>query len=159
MQGMRMEQVLVIDVPFTCSYTEYAPKKAHDSDAAFDLFAASEPSLKKTKSGMGSFLEYGTGIRLQLPEGIHGLILPRSSIRNMDLMLCNPPGLIDSGYRGEIMVCFRLLADYDLAGYYKKGDRIAQLMLVRETPIVLKEFGSIALETDRGSNGFGSSGA
>jgi len=147
-----------MEIPFTCSDHSLVPRKAHGSDAAFDLFAASEPVLKKTKSGQGSYLEYATGIKLELPNGIHGLILPRSSIRNMDLMLCNPPGLIDSGYRGEIIVCFRLLAPPDLAAFYVKGDRIAQLMLVSETSTILKEFESIALETDRGSNGFGSSG-
>lgn len=149
----------MIVVPFTCTDSAFTPAKAHDSDAAFDLFASSEPVLRKTKSGMGEFLEYNTGIKLELPSGVHGLILPRSSIRNMDLMLCNPPGLIDSGYRGEIIVCLRLLAPFENAAFYKKGDRIAQLMLVKETAVHLKEFEAITLETDRGSNGFGSSGA
>lgn len=158
MQVLRLEQVLVIEIPFISKFTEFNPVKAHGSDAAYDLYAASEPVLKNTKSGFNFYLEYNTGIKLELPLGMHALILPRSSIRNMDLMMCNPPGLIDSGYRGELIVCFRLLAPYDLAAYYKKGERIAQLMPIREDATILKEYASISSETDRGAGGFGSSG-
>jgi dUTP pyrophosphatase len=153
-----MEQVLVMDIPFTSISHEFNPVKAHGSDAAYDLYAASEPVIRKTKSGLNFYLEYNTGIKLELPTGMHALILPRSSIRNMDLMMCNPPGLVDSGYRGDLIVCFRLLAPYDLAAYYKKGERIAQLMPIREDATILKEYVSISSETDRGANGFGSSG-
>lgn len=158
MQVMWMEQVLVTDVPFTSISPGFNPVKAHNSDAAYDLYAASEPVLRKTKSGLNFYLEYNTGIKLELPTGMHALILPRSSIRNMDLMMCNPPGLVDSGYRGDLIVCFRLIAPYDLAAYYKKGERIAQLMPIREDATILKEYVSISSETDRGANGFGSSG-
>lgn len=149
----------MIEIPFISVSSEFNPVKAHGSDAAYDLYAASDPVLKKTKSGLNFYLEYNTGVKLELPTGMHALILPRSSIRNMDLMMCNPPGLIDSGYRGELIVCFRLLAPYNLAAYYGKGERIAQLMPIREDATILKEYASISSETDRGSNGFGSSGA
>jgi len=154
-----MEQVLVIEVPFISVDSKLNPVKAHGSDAAYDIYAASEPLVRKTKSGLNSYLEYNTGLKLQLPSKVHALIMPRSSIRNMDLAMCNPPGLVDSGYRGDIIVCFRLLAPYEEAAFYKKGERIAQLMIVQEDSTILKEYASISSETDRGSKGFGSSGA
>jgi dUTP pyrophosphatase len=154
-----MEQVFMKDVKFTCYSSEFRPVKAHGSDAAYDLYAASDPILKPSKSGLTQYLEYSTGIRLELPPKTHALIMPRSSIRNTDLMMCNTPGLIDSGYRGDVIVCFRILAQAGMASMYKKGDRIAQLMFVSETDVNLKESDHIMLETDRGSNGFGSSGA
>jgi dUTP pyrophosphatase len=153
-----MEQVL-LRVNFTCSNPEYSPKKAHGSDAAYDLYAASDPLMRSTKSGHNNYLEYDTGVKLELSPGTHALIIPRSSIRNMDLVMCNPPGLVDSGYRGNLIVCFRLIAPVGMAAMYKKGERIAQLMFVTETLAILEESESITLETDRGSNGFGSSGA
>jgi dUTP pyrophosphatase len=153
-----MEHVLLTEIPFSSYSADFIPAKAHGSDAAYDLFAASDPILKKSKSGMTCYLEYDTGIVLQLPEKHHALILPRSSIRNMDLMMCNSPGLVDSGYRGNLIVCMRILCEISNALYYKKGERIAQLLIIKEENIILKECGTILSETDRGASGFGSSG-
>lgn len=77
------------------------PKKAHPTDAGLDLTATSRVFDEK-----GS-LVYGTGLAAEIPSGYVGLVFPRSSIANKDLLLSNSVGVIDSGYRGEIMVKFK----------------------------------------------------
>lgn len=94
---------------------------------------------------------------VEIPEGHAGLVLPRSGLaRDHGIALVNAPGLIDSGYRGELRV---LLLNTDPAETFrvKPGDRIAQLVL---TPIVTPEVveTSALNESARGEGGFGSSG-
>lgn len=77
------------------------PMKAHPTDAGYDLTATSRVYDKH------GALVYGTGIAAEIPEGCVGLIFPRSSIAKYDLALSNSVGVVDAGYRGEIMVKFK----------------------------------------------------
>lgn len=128
------------------------PTRAHPGDAGLDLYASESAHI-----GPGERWQVGTGVAVQIPDGHAGLVLPRSGLaREHGITLVNSPGLIDSGYRGELRV---LLLNTDPAEVFriKPGDRIAQLVL---SPVALPE----AVETDaltateRGSGGFGSSG-
>jgi dUTP pyrophosphatase len=99
----------------------------------------------------------GTGIAMAIPEGWAGLVLPRSGLAaKHGITIPNAPGLIDSGYRGELRVLL-LNTDPREAFEVAPGDRIAQLVLVRHETPELTEVGSLE-ETERGAAGFGSSG-
>jgi dUTP pyrophosphatase len=128
------------------------PTRAYPGDAGLDLYAFEHLVL-----GPGERASVGTGICLEIPDGQAGLVLPRSGLAaRHGIALVNAPGLIDSGYRGEIRV---LLLNTDRCEPFtiSAGDRIAQLVLVRvETPAVV-EVDELAL-SERGAGGFGSSG-
>ena len=128
------------------------PSRAHAGDAGLDLY-----SCEAAHVGPGERWSVGTGVGVEIPEGHAGLVLPRSGLaREHGIALVNAPGLIDSGYRGELRV---LLLNTDPAETFRvePGDRIAQLVL---TPIVLAEPVEAAAltESSRGTGGFGSSG-
>ncbi len=128
------------------------PTRAHQGDAAVDLYAADAAHL-----GPGERWSIGTGMAVEIPEGHAGLVLPRSGLaRKHGIALVNSPGLIDAGYRGELRV---LLLNTDPAEVYRveAGDRIAQLLV---TPVVVAdpvEADELAASS-RGEDGFGSSG-
>jgi dUTP pyrophosphatase len=128
------------------------PSRAHEGDAGLDLYACEAAHL-----GPGERWSVGTGIAVEIPDGHAGLVLPRSGLaREHGISLVNSPGLIDSGYRGEVRV---LLLNTDPAEVFRvePGDRIAQLLI---TPIALPapvEAETLA-ESARGEGGFGSSG-
>jgi len=128
------------------------PVRAHEGDAGLDLYACEAAHI-----GPGERWSVGTGVGVEIPKGHAGLVLPRSGLaRDHGIALVNAPGLIDSGYRGELRV---LLLNTDPAETFRvePGDRIAQLVL---TPIATPE----PVEADalnqsaRGQGGFGSSG-
>jgi dUTP pyrophosphatase len=99
----------------------------------------------------------GTGIAVAIPDGCAGLVLPRSGLAaRHGIGLANAPGLIDSGYRGEVRVLL-LNTDRSEAFEVSAGDRIAQLLLVRFESPAVEEADSLD-ETTRGSGGFGSTG-
>ncbi len=128
------------------------PARAHAGDAGLDLYACEAAHI-----GPGERWSVGTGVAVEIPEGHGGLVLPRSGLaRDHGISLVNSPGLIDSGYRGELRV---LLLNNDPAETFRvtPGDRIAQLLL---TPIALAEPVEAAALADsaRGDGGFGSSG-
>ncbi len=128
------------------------PSRAHEGDAGLDLYACEAAHI-----GPGERWSVGTGVGVEIPEGHAGLVLPRSGLaRDHGISLVNAPGLIDSGYRGELRV---LLLNTDPAETFRveAGDRIAQLVL---TPIATPEpVEAIELtESVRGRAGFGSSG-
>jgi dUTP pyrophosphatase len=128
------------------------PTRAHEGDAGLDLYA-SEPA----HIGPGERWGVGTGIAVEIPDGHAGLVLPRSGLaRENGIALVNSPGLIDSGYRGEIRV---LLLNTDPAEIFRvaPGDRIAQLLI---TPIATPDpvEADVLAESARGDGGFGSSG-
>jgi dUTP pyrophosphatase len=125
------------------------PKYSRDGDAGLDLTAASWEVDK------GLFCYY-TGIAVEIPEGHVGLIYPRSSISKVDLILSNHVGVIDSNYRGEIILKFRSTTDFP--HIFVVGDRIAQLIIVPYLKIEFEEVEELS-DTNRGSKGFGSSGA
>jgi dUTP pyrophosphatase len=128
------------------------PTRAYPGDAGLDLYALEEATLMA-----GERASIGTGIAIEIPEGHAGLVLPRSGLAaRHGIALVNAPGLIDSGYRGEIRVLL-LNTDREEPFAVARGERIAQLVLVRiETPEVV-EVDDLAV-SERGAGGFGSSG-
>ncbi len=128
------------------------PTRAHEGDAGLDLRAAEGACI-----GPGERASVGTGLAVAIPPGHAGLVTPRSGLAlKQGIALVNAPGVIDSGYRGELRVLL-LNTDRDSAFTISAGDRIAQLLVVPvATPQPLE---SEALdETARGGGGFGSSG-
>jgi dUTP pyrophosphatase len=128
------------------------PTRAHEGDAGLDLYACEAAHL-----GPGERWSVGTGVAVEIPEGHAGLVLPRSGLaKKHGIALVNSPGLIDSGYRGEVRV---LLLNTDPAETFRieSGDRIAQLVIA---PIALAEPVEVEALSDsaRGDGGFGSSG-
>lgn len=124
------------------------PKKAHESDAGFDLTATSR---RMDKSG---FIEFGTSLSFAIPEGHVGLIFPRSSISKINMCLSNSVGVVDSHYRGEVR--FRFKPSNAGNGIYEVGDRVGQLIIMPYPEIEFEEVEELD-ETDRGEGGFGSS--
>lgn len=129
-----------------------APKFGKPGDAGADLVATSVDA--SSREGQ---IVYGTGLAVEIPEGMVGLVFPRSSVRNYDLVLSNCVGVIDSGYRGEIMATFNLKNPWSPDDVYKVGDRIAQLIIM---PVPLIEYMIVdeLSETERGTGGHGSTG-
>ena len=136
-------------VPGAC-----APARAHAGDAGYDL-----RSVEAAELGPGGRALVGTGVSLAIPAGYAGLVLPRSGLAvKHGVSLVNAPGLIDSGYRGEIRVP---LINHDLGETFRvePGMRVAQLVLVRAADAAFVEVERLEGGTDgRGEGGFGSSG-
>ena len=135
------------------------PTKAHPSDAAYDLTAVS-----RTFDEHGNVV-YGFGFALEIPEGYAGFIYPRSSICKYDLALTNCVGIVDCSYRGEIYAkfkpAFRFDKDDGIAEgccFYNPGDRVAQL-IIRKVESVDFTVADTLSDTDRGTGGYGSTGA
>jgi dUTP pyrophosphatase len=128
------------------------PARAHAGDAGLDLHALDEATLAP-----GERAGIATGIAVEIPGGHAGLVLPRSGLAlRHGLALVNAPGLIDSGYRGELRV---LLLNTDRAAAFRiaAGDRIAQLVVVPVQTVSIVEAEELSVST-RGAGGFGSSG-
>jgi dUTP pyrophosphatase len=128
------------------------PTRAHPGDAGVDLHAAETARIEP-----GQRATVRTGIAVEIPDDHAGLVLPRSGLAaRHGIALVNAPGLIDSGYRGEIRVLL-LNTDPDEAFEIEPGDRIAQLVLA---PIAVAEPIEVSelAESARGGGGFGSSG-
>jgi dUTP pyrophosphatase len=130
----------------------WLPTRAYPGDAGLDLYALDGAVLEP-----GQRASIRTGIAVEIPAGQAGLVLPRSGLAaRHGLALVNAPGLIDSGYRGELKVLL-LNTDHSAPCTLAPGDRIAQLVLVRietPTPLEVEELAASA----RGTGGFGSSG-
>jgi len=128
------------------------PSRAHAGDAGLDLHAAQAAHI-----GPGERWQVSTGLAVEIPEGHAGLVLPRSGLAlRYGISLVNAPGLIDSGYRGEVGV---LLLNNDPAEVFRvePGDRIAQLVVVPIAglePVTAERLAA----SERGEGGFGSSG-
>ena len=123
------------------------PKYANFGDAAVDLVAT-----RKWEDDYDNIC-YGTGLAMEIPDHHVGLLFPRSSVSKTDLRLCNAVGVIDAGYRGEVMLKF----DKQGEKHYNIGDRIGQLMLVPIPSIQFVEVVNLP-DSDRGTGGFGSTG-
>jgi dUTP pyrophosphatase len=126
------------------------PSYAKDGDAGMDL------TITKEIENTSFSVSYGFGIAIEIPRGYVGLIFPRSSVRNQDLILSNCVGVIDSGYRGEIQATFKKTNGLD-SFKYKVGERGAQIIILPYPQIKFVE-SEILSETVRGVGGFGSSG-
>lgn len=130
----------------------FMPERAHQSDAGLDLRAID--SYKNYDFG---YIEFGTGLAVEIPEGHVGLIFPRSSISKTSHLLKNSVGVIDSGYRGEIK--FRMtFEDSKEDMEYQFGDKIGQLIILPYPKVELEEAEELS-NTVRGDGGFGSTGS
>jgi dUTP pyrophosphatase len=128
------------------------PAQAHEGDAGYDLHAAEGLTIAP-----GERASVGTGIAVAIPEGQAGLVIPRSGLASRNgISVVNAPGLIDSGYRGELRVLL-LNTDRQQPFSVEPGDRIAQLVLVRVETDEAVEVEELD-ETVRGAGGFGSTG-
>lgn len=129
------------------------PKYAKESDAGMDLVATEIISKTETQ------ITYGTGLAMEIPDGMVGLIFPRSSIRNTNLQLSNSVGVIDAGYRGELQATFNIINPHVVEGFgiYMPGDRIAQIVIVPHPIVQFVEVDELS-ESKRGEGGFGSTG-
>lgn len=133
--------------------TAHIPVKIHPTDAGFDLYA-------DRVDYDGSKYIYHTGIAMEIPKGYVGLIYPRSSICNVNAIMTNHVGVIDSGYRGDVMLTFK---NYNSPQAtinfkpYKIGERIGQIIIIPYPEIEFTEVNELS-ESDRGEGGHGSSG-
>lgn len=125
------------------------PKKAHASDAGFDLVAV------KVGFEDGCWVCH-TGLAFEIPEGYMGLVFPRSSIVRKDMILANAVGVIDSHYRGEVTGRFRLVGMLEFPKY-AVGERFAQLIVMPYPEIEFVESDELS-DSDRGIGGYGSTG-
>ena len=128
------------------------PQQAHPGDAGLDLRANADAEI-----GPGERAMIPTGLAVAIPKGHAGLVLPRSGLASFQgLTLANAPGLIDSGYRGEI-TCSVVNLDRSQPVKIARGDRIAQLVIVA-LPSVEPEVVDELPPSERGEGGFGSTG-
>ena len=126
------------------------PSYSKVGDAGMDLTITRE--IENTSFSVS----YGFGIAMEIPQGYVGLVFPRSSVRNQDLILSNCVGVIDSGYRGELQATFKKTNGLDSIKY-KVGDRGAQIIILPYPTIYMTEVPELS-NTERGSGGFGSTG-
>ena len=127
------------------------PNQAYDGDAGLDLVACEQMSLRPGERGV-----VATGIAIEIPDGYAGFIQPRSGLAaRHGVGVVNSPGLIDSGYRGEIRVVL-LNTDRDEPFEVRPGMRIAQLVVAPVASVRLVEVDELAA-SKRGGRGFGSS--
>lgn len=142
------------------------PIYQHETDAGMDMTAT---SVNITED----FIEYGTGLSVEIPNGYVGLIFPRSSVSKYDLQLCNSVGVIDSGFLGEVRFRFNILQNDSVTAntfesitgsiglrdskIYNVGDKIGQLIILPFPKVVWQVVEDLE-QSERGENGFGSSG-
>lgn len=142
------------------------PKYAKQGDAGMDLTAVFK------EYDLDGNTVYYTGLSFEIPEGYVGLLFPRSSNSKTDLRLTNSVGVLDSGYRGEVMFKFRndrfssmnsllkndlINGEIGFNNEYEVGDRVGQLLILPYPQIEFEEAEELT-ETERGKNGYGSSG-
>ena len=145
------------------------PKKAHPTDAGFDLVATS-----REIDEYGNIV-YGTGLAVEIPDGYVGLAFPRSSVSKYDLVMANCTGVIDAPFRGEMKFKFKMAIEagklaiegagehifaqttYPKNRVYNIGDRIAQLVILPIPAIEFEEAEELS-SSDRGEGGYGSTG-
>lgn len=129
------------------------PIRANKSDAGLDL-TATRITQEINECGQ-LILVYHSDLAVEIPEGYVGLLFPRSSVAKKSLIATNCVGVIDSGYRGEIMSKMRSTTDV-VPAIFKPGERFAQLVIVALPEITIAEAAELS-DSDRGDNGFGSS--
>jgi dUTP pyrophosphatase len=142
----------VIELPVTRLREEaLLPGRAYAGDAGLDLAACERVEL-----GPGERALVPTGLAVAVPEGYAGFVQPRSGLAaGHGITVVNSPGLIDSGYRGEIVVIL-LNTDREETFVAEPGDRIAQLVVMPAPGIAVVEVGELP-DSERGVRGFGSS--
>lgn len=128
------------------------PTRGTNGSAGLDLTAVS----REYKHG---FIEYDTGLAIELPKNHVGLIFPRSSISNTTLTLCNSVGVLDCDYQGSIKFRFRQTEENQFKQVnYKPGDRIGQLIVIPYPDLEILQVEEFSIKTERGSGGYGSTG-
>lgn len=132
--------------------TAKIPTYAHEGDACFDIYSDGTHQLAQHWS------THRTGLKFEIPKGYAMMIYSRSGMGfKDDTRLANCVGVVDSGHVGEVMVKLTRDDGFIHATEYKRGDRIAQAMLI---PVPVVEFEEVydVEDTERGNGGFGSSG-
>jgi dUTP pyrophosphatase len=144
---------VTVDLPFVRVRPEgELPSAQHPGDAGLDLRAAEGVTVKPGERAM-----VPTGVAVAIPDGHAGLVLPRSGLASKKgLTLANAPGLIDAGYRGEV-ICSVVNLDPHEPVEITRGDRIAQLVIVA-VPEVSATLVEELPDSTRGTGGFGSTG-
>jgi dUTP pyrophosphatase len=134
------------------------PRYAKPGDAGMDMTAV---KINTTPD----FIEFETGISMEIPKGFVGLLFPRSSNSKKDLLLCNSVGVIDSGYRGPINFRFKRVDQPSIFGslnldpkLYSVGDAVGQIIIMPYPEVKFEEVSELS-DSERGSDGFGSTGA
>lgn len=142
-----------MQIKYTLDPGAYAPEKAHEADAGYDL-RAREDATVGSRYGATDGVIFDTGVHVEIPKGYVGYVQSKSGLNVRYSIIC-PTGTIDSGYTGSIKVKLYSLGPDS----YKihKGDKIAQLII---QPIANTELVQVERleETERGNNGFGSTG-
>ena len=124
------------------------PSYAKNGDAGMDL-----RGIRFQRDSDGNYVYY-TGLAFEIPEGYVGLLFPRSSISKTSHFLRNSVGVVDSGYRGEIMFKFGYGSNIKS---YRVGERVGQLIIMPYPSIEFEEVDNLS-DTERGEDGFGSTG-
>lgn len=142
-----------MELKFTCADDTLLPSYAKDGDAGFDLRARLDHPIHLYK---GHRVTVPTGVAIELPKGFVGLVCPRSGLaKKHGLTVTNSPGVVDSGYRGEVCAILQMHGDDPVT--INPGDRIAQLIVMPVVHANLVRSESLG-ESERGANGFGSTG-
>ena len=126
------------------------PSYSKVGDAGMDL------TITKEIENTSFSVSYGFGIAMEIPKGFVGLVFPRSSVRNQELVLSNCVGVIDSGYRGELQATFKKTNGLDSLKY-KVGERGAQIIILPYPQVFMTEVPELS-DSERGEGGFGSTG-
>ena len=126
------------------------PSYSKIGDAGMDL------TITREIENTSFTVSYGFGIAMEIPKGFVGLVFPRSSVRNQDLILSNCVGVIDSGYRGELQATFKKTNGLDSLKY-KVGERGAQIIILPYPQVFMTEVPELS-DSERGEGGFGSTG-
>ena len=138
------------------------PTYAKHGDAGMDLTSVSmEIKYSDKEEGYTTksekYVEYDTGLSMEIPEGYVGYLFPRSSISKTDLLLANCVGVVDSGYRGPIKLRFRKSICSANPVRYSPGDRVGQIIIMPVPNFEFEEAEELS-DTSRGEGGFGSTG-
>ncbi len=131
-----------------------APRKAHPADAGYDLTCTMVEC-----DANSNIVTYHTGLSFEIPNGYVGLLFARSSIYKTGQSVCNSVGVIDSNFRGEVMLK-TYLADNEVNNriVYKEGERCCQLVILKLPEFKIVEAAELS-KSDRGTQGYGSTGA
>jgi dUTP pyrophosphatase len=128
------------------------PARAYHGDAGMDL-----ASCERVELAPGARALVPTGLAVAIPDGYAGYVQPRSGLAaKHGISIVNTPGLVDSGYRGELLVNL-VNHDDEEPCVVEPGMRIAQLVILQVPPVELVEVDELPV-SERGADGFGSSG-
>lgn len=133
-----------------CDDAGYVPAYAHDGDAGLDLRAVEAYTIP---AGMSAMVR--TGLHVEIPAGCVGLEFPRSGLGSKGITMRNAVGVIDSGFRGEVLCPLWNTTDAEFT--VAKGDRVCQLVVMPYVPCALVECSALS-ESERGTDGYGSTG-